>query len=570
MSAFGIKIKNEFLDLPENFVVEFELKSMLFSSIDNDILPGSFQIPVTVPLSRKNKKLLNYPHLINNADKLLEDEPAEIWAGGSLVWSGTLTVSSANEFSARIYTVINPISSFKDVSLRDLVDEERTGINPAHAKLTAQNPLNYDYIFFPVINQDFLIDRPYRVNFENSYQNWWDSTGQAFGESEDYPAAMPFIRVDYLLEKVFAQTDFVFSNRWQINDTRRKIVLYNNYSIYTDTNADEVPDAWAGTINLKNHVPDIKAADFVKAWMRIFALGLFVDFNDLTIELVPIDTLLKLPPRHDWSDSLLRGKNIEQNKTSTPDAIRFEEPDDDYQTIVEEHFTQFFDDVITVDDFPDMNAQIGNPGTGIFYIRSKGQFFSFTLSGITSSLRLVHCDTGVMPEYNQTYEFESYPSPLLDYYFGNDSYTPLNNPYVDFPTTPYKVTPAVGYTGTILGVDGQDEEVPFRWMVYRGMIQDQNGDSYPSAALANTITDEHFIYQGDFGIYENYWRTWHDMLRNGKQITATLNLSLEQFLTFNLKDKVTIGSMDYFVKSMKVRFSRRGLMPLEVELVSVL
>lgn len=567
---FGIKLNGDFLDLFPGAVVSFQFNNLIFSGNNNEILPGAYSVPVTVPLTAKNKQLLQSPHLHENADEMLRDVTCEIVVGGATWHEALLTVRSASEFEARIYTVINPFKNLKLKKLRDAADEERTGITPAHAKDTAQNPLNHDYIFFPVLNRDALDDSPFRADFANKYQNYYDPAAGAFGESEDYPIAMPFVRVDYLLDKIFEDSEFSFVNRWQIDDALRKIVLYSNYSIYVDTNADEKPDRWSSTINLKNHVPDITAADFLKGWMRIFALGLFFDSFSRKAELVPIRNLLLRAAKHDWSDKLLRGSTIDRQKDNVPENVQFEIPsEDEYFTVIEDHFTGIPEPFFEVDDFPQMNAIIGNPGFGYFYVRRKAQYYAFTLNGINTELRLIHCDLGEEPERDKDYEYISRPAPLIDYFFGNDSYSPRNFPFVDFPLGPLTVAPCTMQLVTIPGVDQQEAKLPFRWMVYQGMSPDQNGDLYPRATLNESATHG-FTYQGENGIFNTYWREWFQMLRYGKTVNVELKLSFSEFNRFNFQDKIRLNNIDYFIKSMKVSFDSSGLLPVKCELISVI
>lgn len=117
---------------------------------------------------------------------------------------------------------------------------------------------------------------------------------------------------------------------------------------------------------------------------------------------------------------------------------------------------------------------------------------------------------------------------------------------------------------------------PFQFTIYRGTTIDNNGHQIPFASAAPydnygfTIGKVSLFMNGEFGVYQNYLRRWHEMQRFGKQISVSLNITLAQLLSFSFKDKIRIDNMDYFVQSMKVRFSKQGLLPVSAELISII
>jgi hypothetical protein len=158
----GIRIKNEFLDLYSNTRLQFELNSPMYLGEDIDIIQGSYSFPATVPLGGKNRRLLNYPNLIDNADDLMKDEPCEIYVEGMMLFSGLLSVRSAINNQAKIYMIVSPLSQLKDVNLNELdLGTENMGGDVASilakAKDTTTSPESYNYIFFPVYNRDFFL-----------------------------------------------------------------------------------------------------------------------------------------------------------------------------------------------------------------------------------------------------------------------------------------------------------------------------------------------------------------------------------------------------------------------------
>ena len=590
---FGIKIKNEFLDLPQNFVIEFQLNNQVFSSSDNDLLPGSFQIPTNLVLTNKNKRLLNNPHLPQNADNLMEDEPAEIWAGGGMLWEGLLTIQNAQEKTVRIYTVIAPFKELKNENITDLdlggdrvIGQTSLEVR-IHAEGTTVNPLSHDYIFFPVYNYRFQSEKKY-IGSPPLFQNYWDDVNQEFFEGEESPAAMPFVRVEYLLDKIFEGFEYTFINNWQTTDELKMLVMYNNFSIYEDPDydpdanppVDPLPDTWGRVINLVNHLPKVKSNKFLKDWMRIFGLGLFVDFHARTVELIPVRNLLERSPSHDWSDKLLREYTINKNKLGAPDAYSFDIEDE-----VSTEFDRLYErptDYVPVLDIEDVPPFPPANSTNVYYVENRDIFvISGAFPARPSRKALDYSDLGVAPRYNTDNEVSIDLAPLHDFFFGeldsNGNAILVTYDKFEYSTPPeVRAFPAIYYLGTIEEVRDQKAEVPYRFTMYRGIYNNRDGNPHPYAngmpydPQGNKIGDYSIHWTSPTGLYEQWHRQWHEMLRYGKNVNMIFNLKLSDLLKFSFKDKVIVGNLEYFVKSINVKFSRRGLLPVQMELVSVI
>jgi len=509
--------------------------------------------------------------------------------GGNLLFEGKLTVNNADERKANIQTVINPLSALKNRDIRalDLGGERSIGTTSAearaHAKDTAENPLSHDYIFFPIYNWKFQAD-PTLVGSAFLFQNYWDGPNQEFFEGAESPAAMPFVRVDYLLDKIFEGLEFKFANKWQVSDELKKLVLYSNHSIYhdptydpdADPHVDPVIDEWKTTIELKNHIPKLKTNEFVKAWLRVFALGLFPDYNKSLIELIPIRDLLRAAAKHDWTGKVIRFYSINSNKQDAPDAYTFEVEEDEIHIALQEIYDRP-EEFISVLDISDVPAT--PPGAiNVYYVENRDIYvLSGAFSSRPSRKALDYSDLGTAPTYDTNNESQISPVPLFDFFFGQEN--PLSLVTYDgfdyFTPPEARAFPAIYQAGTIPQLS-QSNDVPFRFTMYRGMYANRDGDLYPYAngmpydPVGNKIGDNSLHWTSPTGLYENWHREWHEMIRYGKRITATLNLSLSDYIKFSYKDKVRINHMEYFVKSMKVSFNSKGILPVQMELISVI
>lgn len=573
---FGIQVNGGVLDLFPGTVVSYELRNQIFSGTSSDVLPGSYQTPLTVPLTSNNKMRLNNPQLRNNADSMMTDEPATVDALGSIGRNGLLSVTSANEREARVQTVFNPFKKLKNIKLTelDLGGERIIGADSdaarAHAKDTAFNNLNYDYIFFPIQNAAFLNDIPATGGNARFWQNYWDGAAQEFPENPDAPIAMPFVKVEYLLERIFADTGFQFVNGWQTDFELRRMVIYNNYSI---CNAD---GTWKPYINLINHVPDIPVTEFLKAFMSNFALGLFVDYDAFKIELLPIRDLIKRSAKHDWSDKLIRYSNIERNKFNAPDAYRYADISDEFLNTVahEQRPTDF----TTVDNYGDLPQP--PPATPEnYYIKSLNQYVEWRQPNalfLFGGGENLFYDLGIAPEYNTETEFQVKCVPIANIFLAYNPYRLHFFKFNNLNLDAMREFPIIGVSGKVPDVQGNESaSMPFRYTIYRGLALDQNSNQYPYAScfpyVNQTLIENYSLtWTGERGIYEQWYRRWHEMLRYGKPVSCELKLTQSDLNRFSLKDKVRIDNIDYFIKSMKVSFDSSGLLPVKCELISVI
>jgi hypothetical protein len=64
--------------------------------------------------------------------------------------------------------------------------------------------------------------------------------------------------------------------------------------------------------------------------------------------------------------------------------------------------------------------------------------------------------------------------------------------------------------------------------------------------------DRSLLWSGDYGLYEKSWQRWHSVIGSGKPVTQRFTIPVSIFTQFNFQDKVRVGNMDYFIKSLSV------------------
>lgn len=542
----GLRYRGELLDLNPNASLSFELNSMIFSTTGAEKLPGSYSFPFEVPATARNRSLFQHPDRPDNSQPFNQNGPVEVSWNNTILFIGTLKVTEASVERIKVYIISNPLYDIKDSPLNQIgLGGVREFANAAavlsHAKDTAQNPLDYDYIFFPVYNWNFIEGDV--VDAKARWQNYYDNTPDAFVVDHDYPALMPFARLDYVLSRIFLSPEYHFDNQFQVEDELKQIVLYNNRSLWTSGGLET-------KINLTNHVSATKATDLVKAIMGAFCLGLFYNPWNRVMKLIPMRNLVGLAAAHDWTGKLLHFPRVTSN-AEQPEVICWEEPDSD---ITYTNYTKLGKPAVVDDTI--YSPDLATVPEGTYYVVD---WHAYILVTIYTSL--IYSTLGYAPKDTGSPAFKAKFPPILDKRIDD-------------------IGAEIGTPGTVSYLRGGDpieqvNDVPDRLAMYRGFQMQYTlfrplGSSLPYDQDGNLIGSYSLRMDGPYGIYESWWREWHQVLKTGKNVSARLALSVAEIMNFNFEQKVRIQNQEYFVKKMKVTLTPRGIAPVDVELVSVI
>ncbi|RTL03630.1 hypothetical protein EKK58_12610 [Candidatus Dependentiae bacterium] len=570
--AWRIRLKTgEFLDTPEDLSLGFEMNNQVFADSNSSLLPGTFEPNFTLPLTQHNRVLLNYPDLVNNISGFQEYD-VQVFLYGQLLYIGTLIIKSANPTTASCKIISNPLRSIKSVKLNqiDLGGDREIGNSTAmlaHAKDTAQAPLDYDYVFFPIYNPTYL--NSWTDDDRCKMQNHYDPDLEVFQVSGDYPALMPFVRVEYLIARIFSQIDaeYTFENRFHTTDELKRIVVWNGYSLWRD--------ALTETINLKNHVPQVSQTEWLKKFMGVFCLGLFPNIFDKTIKLIPLKDILSRSSKHNWTEKLLYPITID-SPSSIPQAYDYADYDETGPYSRKNGRPKQEDVLGTYNDADEL--QTAAPPAGIYYLTNREWYVLFNPDNPPSfQIARYYDELGPAPVFDAERVFEIQMQPMHDFWPNSDfTQGPPNSaprgpiPFCNLPgDVVYTIT---GETDPIAqtGVDA------LRWLIYRGMQPDLNGNSYPCAcappydAWGDPIDTLSTRLGSPVGIYGAYWQQWHNMLL-GKNVPVKMALHVNDLVAFSFEDKVRIGSMDYFVKKLQVgKPIGNGYIYVDAQLVSII
>ena len=571
-----------------------ELTTPFYLGEDIDVLQGGFLFSVRVPLSPVNEKLLGFPQFVENANRFLKNKTATIVVQGVDMLSGILEVVESQKQEVSIRLIVNALAPLKETPLstidmgtlpeNDLLD---------HANDTLLNPDDFPYIFFTVHDTIFSQEADTVREFQaKEYQNRYVPAGFNGISVNRRSALTPFLKLNYVIEKIFASQGYRVFNNFQNTRELQWLCLYSARNLY-QLNYISIEPYSVDLQNLKlnRHVSETPAAQFIKNVCRTFGVAPFANIFEQTVSFDRLDDVIAAAPAHDWTTMELKGYKITERDvdieslkaaetlSNFPDfsqlpsvatngsAIPYNDRDYIYKTpdgrdyLFENGGTETVNDRIVriyPDDTVNLNAKKDKVYTTPFrqvnsqlnriryfgkaddeYISSGGIKF---LSSVTPTLDLKSCNAegkNVTPDALIFFRgMKSYPSPVD---VQPPQYScPLATNDIDFPFNIINPEPVkVGF------------DVP-----------------NPPPQYAPVLAKHTMAWNGENGLYNRFWKNTVDFIRTQRHVSKSVQLSVADIRNFQFNQKVTIGNMNYIVKKMKIVLTSQGLQPTEVDLVT--
>jgi hypothetical protein len=594
--AFGVKVGGTYLDLFPESQISFEKNTELWVTGDPTIQLGSYSFPFDLPLTDNNRYLLRFPDRIDAYTDLVAIEDVVLYAGKGLsiglpLFTGRLFVKNATNERVSVFIVVEGLSRQNEKKFED-VDMGVFNIGGPVSLESLMNgtiafPLLNDFVFFPVWNETLRNTYVGTPNIE-----WF--SGNVFGASrmnhhtdefvyffetdtqkKNNSILVPFLRLELILERIAEGMGYTMINEWMDgNDELRSICLFNNKSI------NDLDTGHKFKIRYNEHVPTkMLMTDFLKAVCKYAFVGIFADHASKTILLRPYKTILLTPPRHDWTDRMVEDYEIEQDNT-IPSQIGFATDDTD------EYFSNnWVSNIPLLADgaiIADYYEPGGNPNShglidGYYNVYRDNTVMRYDPSKTTLAERWRKWSHR-FDSINIGGRGEPWLSKCIPMW--SDS----GNPVFSADPFMYSIPRADIPLNINLKVDDGEvinhtaELSSIRLMIYRGMrtMVGALAYSYPYAnataydpATETESFDHSLHYDGDKGLYNMYGKEWMYFIKNKKIVKRYLKLTVADILNHKEYDKVRIGNMNYFVKSMKVNVTANGLGLTECELVTI-
>jgi len=143
----------------------------------------------------------------------------------------------------------------------------------------------------------------------------------------------------------------------------------------------------------------------------------------------------------------------------------------------------------------------------------------------------------------------------------------------DYVMVQYKV-PKLDQQGNSVHVANlSGNQFTARLVFYRGIYTDSRGYYYPLASSdaidlhGNSTGNYTMQWDGEKGLYNQWWAAWNEFLESSKETRWNLRLSLPDILNLDMRKRIRIKSTRYLIKKLSIKFPFDGT--VEAELVKI-
>ena len=84
------------------------------------------------------------------------------------------------------------------------------------------------------------------------------------------------------------------------------------------------------------------------------------------------------------------------------------------------------------------------------------------------------------------------------------------------------------------------------------------------------VGDYSLLWDGEFGIYNKFWKRPYEMLKNKKEVVRSLNLTIRDLNNFRFYHKIRIENQNYFITKLRYTVTAKGLSPIEATMITTL
>ena len=597
----SVLVDGEFLDIMPTTSVTIRRRHNLFDGSPPSIKRGSYTLPFTVLLTDRNKKLLDHPDLIDNSNPLLVDKPAYLYLSdnhnyGLPYLGGKVLITNSTETVAEISLVTQRVAGISDVSIDDIPLGNKTESTPAdmrtYAKATATAPTSHDICFFPIYAPQFWPAEIRSKDFfftqapKYTYQNPYDFATQTFGNGDRLQAVTPFLKLSFVVKKIFEHAGIHLYTDIQGADDIDLIYLYHNRSLYVDGD-------WPTEINYNDLTPDVKADDIWKQYAALLFLAVAVDPIRSVVEFVSWRSILRAPEKHNWT-SLTRIGHSKDGRQNRPEYLGYEghpprtiDPADytdipGYRRSTTENLHSTPDDIYY--------EAVQSAGQGRSIVEKTNIHATIDAGGVADPILIE-----MVPLRMSMISNGRYDHPQDSTLFSNDGVyltSPDPGSWIryryddnDAPVDADGNTVSNGQAVSEYSDDHAREAIDNRLdrchvMLYRGIVTVDRAPSAITRPYANN-TDHNpadidapyptsLLLDGDRGLVATRGAEAMHFLRTHKQVTRFVDIGVRELLSLNEFDKVRIGNMVYLVKEIEITFNTAGVAgPAKVVLCTV-
>lgn len=317
---------------------------------------------------------------------------------------------------------------------------------------------------------------------------------------------------------------------------------------------------YSNDINVANHVPDMKASDFIIAI-----------FETLLIKMKPIKgtNIIELNYAHN-TVTASKVNNLTPIARANP-TIEKEKPTGNTYNF----------------DFPSSDADITNnftPQTGKEQLADVSIYASIPAAKPNSYIRILNTNIIYAAFYNES-------TQLYEWVYASDNYYPLFKTDGETEVKP-KLSPTVMRNVSMLGAttlcpqvqaegtslffkNGYKPQSNLRLLFYHGMQPNASSNNYPLASATkynfngDAVGTINLQWDGDDGLYKNFHKSFFDFMQKARLVTHTIDFTTAHLANLDIFEKQKIEQMQYFISRIKINIKPTSIEPATVETYSI-
>jgi hypothetical protein len=575
-----IIVNDQEVDLGDLKGITLQYNSNLF---EFESVQGSYSIPFNLPLSPRNRLIFEYIEKPANTNSDIRKYDCEIWHSGLLIISGTIDADIYENKNINCAIYVDSGGFYNKLKEHQLHEHQIGGDQKFELK-SEYDYLIDDFVLYPVSNRNFFrnigLNEALFYNLEN-HQNYYDTILEEFSISDSRPTAItPFPLLYKVLKHIFNGLGYRYIDDYFVDDYKR-INIFNTINLINFTTEDigggviKLINFLPEDYNLANHMPHINTDEFLISIQNFFNIFFLVQGQTVTV--IDRKTILTESAYDDYSDMV-------------PNEFRIQ---------IIEPLASGYRLKVEVDDNDEQLTWVTNYGDAdnINYDAVPFTYFTFDYVGTYS-----HClnktvyQYQVLPEYvgvnvyfdyntqllpiDITYEkanrnlnyFQSFSNEdkgfdinlkittLSDYNVYNLEEPYCDNDYVSPYSNVHKIPYVLYYGNTFQRID---EFQPFN---LRLMMYVMIGETKPDGDEATEPYGSQEFGDIEISAHWSYFNRWADFIAwyseaSKCEYEAEIILKASDLKNFDFTRKKLIQGSLFFIKSLKVQFTRESIAP---------
>ncbi len=556
---------------------------------------GEQTLPVELPDTDVNRQLTGYADMGVNKNKPQTDIQCSIQDGAYFMACRQAILGAQRKESIPTSFYMNEgsfLSKMHKLSLREMFNDETIpNINTVDDGISFCKSLlseyNENYACFPIRtnfndalrwinrvewmdeNGDYALDNTY-ITPPEGYTIGLYNAFERIEHSGDHDVLLapgyyisPFIRARYLLKRIFQYFGYA------LDETFFDTVQPFKDMVFVNNTMDSLVN---GSILLVHLVPDCYCSDILDVFRKKFNCEFVPDENSQTVSIRFFKDLASDIAKHDLSKSLTAPLKMDYSK----EWQRLKISSSDVQ-----EYSDNNKDISSFDTMADLLASFPSAQQDV----RDGAFYHVGYSNYENTEKIAaatmpYSDGGNLEE--KEIEVPDAAISMLyeeidDYLnqFTSQLYRYRNRIYLPFIGDAVALNSTIAYSSedssTLYSVSTSTnhDQKPMLCFVYAYKQGFTAGTTTSHDTDAIKLWDYSLHYYGKYGIFEKFYRSMDDMLRNSlKPVTATLLLDQVQKQNILAHDKILINGEEFLINILKYSLGGKND-PMESELLTV-